>query len=204
MTYSLKRGALLLPILAPVLLAGCVSQADYNALQSRNQQLEQQLAAEQAHVNRLQEAVRYTVNTDLLFPSGGYQLTPAGKSIISKMASKLAADQHNKLIVSGYTDNTPIGPGLQRQGITSNQVLSEKRADAVMQYMISQGVKPELVEAKGFGDMQPVASNSTMQGRAQNRRVEVSIATPMPVPAAEPAALPEKPNPCPMSSGGCG
>jgi chemotaxis protein MotB len=57
----------------------------------------------------------------------------------------------------------------------SNQDLSQKRADAVMQYLISQGVNPSLVEAKGFGDADPVASNDTAQGRAKNRRVELAL-----------------------------
>jgi chemotaxis protein MotB len=77
--------------------------------------------------------------------------------------------------VSGYTDNAPIGEALRREGVASNQELSQKRADAVTQYLISQGVKPDLVSAQGFGDASPVASNDTTQGRAQNRRVELSL-----------------------------
>ena len=60
-------------------------------------------------------------------------------------------------------------------GVTSNEELSQKRADAVMQFLISQGVKPDLVSAKGFGEADPVATNNTAQGRAQNRRVELSL-----------------------------
>ena len=63
------------------------------------------------------------------------------------MAAILAPQQTTKINMNGYTDNTPIGPGLMRQGVTSNLILSQKRADNVMQYMISQGVKPE----PGFG-----------------------------------------------------
>ena len=77
--------------------------------------------------------------------------------------------------MNGYTDNAPIGPGLQKMGITSNQVLSQKRAETVMQFMISQGVKPDLVSARGYGEADPVAPNSTAQGRAQNRRVDITI-----------------------------
>jgi hypothetical protein len=65
---------------------------------------------------------------------------------------------------------------LQRQGITSNEILSQKRAENVMEYVVSLGVKPDLVSAQGFGDSNPVASNDTAQGRAQNRRVELSLA----------------------------
>ena len=95
--------------------------------------------------------------------------------MIANLAKKLAPTQQNHLIVSGYTDNAPIGPALQREGVTSNQELSQKRADAVMQYLISQGVKTKLISAQGFGDASPVASNDTAQGRAQNRRVELSL-----------------------------
>jgi chemotaxis protein MotB len=77
--------------------------------------------------------------------------------------------------VSGYTDNATIGPELRRQGVASNEELSQKRADAVMQFLISQGVNPSLVSAHGYGEADPVASNDTASGRAQNRRVELSL-----------------------------
>jgi catechol 2,3-dioxygenase-like lactoylglutathione lyase family enzyme len=63
-----------------------------------------------------------------------------------------------------------------RRPTPSNLILSQKRADNVMQYMISQGVNPNLVAAQGFGDASPVASNATPEGRAQNRRVELTLA----------------------------
>ena len=136
------------------------------------------MAAQSAQISRLQGAIKYTINSDLLFPSGGWQMSPEGQQIIAKMAVKLAPSQQNKIVVNGYTDNTPIGPELRRQGITSNQELSQKRADNVMQYIVSQGVNQDLISAKGWGDADPVASNATAQGRAQNRRVELTLAGP--------------------------
>jgi chemotaxis protein MotB len=171
----------LLPVIA---LAGCVSQSKYDALQAQNQQLqtqnsslEQQLAAQKQQVGRLQGAIKYTVNSDLLFAPGSWQMKEQGKVIIARMAAKLAPTQQNKLLVNGYTDNTPIGPALQQEGVTSNQILSERRAQAVMEYIISQGVKPDLIEAHGFGESNPVASNDTAKGRAANRRVELELAS---------------------------
>ena len=79
-------------------------------------------------------------------------MSDRGKQIIAGFAAKLAPTQQNKLLVSGYTDNAPIGPALQRQGITSNEILSQKRAENVMEYLVSQGVKPDLVSAQGFGE----------------------------------------------------
>jgi chemotaxis protein MotB len=163
-------------LLSTTMLTGCVVwRSDYDKLQSQNQQLQQQLAASQQQVSRLLGAIKYTVNSDLLFASGSWQMRPQGQQIIANLAKKLAPSQQNHLMVSGYTDNAPIGPALQRQGVTSNEELSQKRADAVMQYLISQGVRPDLVSAKGFGEADPVASNNTAPGRAQNRRVELSL-----------------------------
>jgi chemotaxis protein MotB len=77
------------------------------------------------------------------------------KQSIAKVAAILAPHQKTKIVVNGCTDTTPIGPGLMKEGITSNLILSQKRADAVMQYMISQGVKPSLISAQGFGEADP-------------------------------------------------
>jgi chemotaxis protein MotB len=170
-------------LLSATALTACVSQSKYDDLQTQNQQLQmqnsslsQQLVADKQQIARLQGAIKYTVNSDLLFASGGWEMREQGKAIISKMAAKLAPTQQNKILVNGYTDTTPVGPELQRQGIASNQELSQKRAESVMEYLISQGVKPDLVEAHGFGDAQPVASNDTAKGRAENRRVELTLA----------------------------
>jgi chemotaxis protein MotB len=173
---------MIVSLLSTTVLTGCVWKSDYDELQAKNDQLQQQLTAQSAEltasrqqISRLQGAIKYTVNSDLLFPPGGWQMSAQGKRIIAQMAAKLAPTQQNKLLVSGYTDNAPIGPALEREGITTNQVLSQKRAENVMQFLISQGVKPDLVSAQGFGDANPVASNATPKGRAQNRRVELSL-----------------------------
>ena len=165
---------------AVLLLSSCVSQQKYDALDQEYQQLQQsmnsEVGAQQMHIERLQNAIKVTVNGELLFPSGGWQMPAQAQQTIAKMAAILAPQQTTKINVNGYTDNTPIGPGLMRQGITSNLILSQKRADNVMQYMISQGVNPNLVSAQGFGDADPVAPNATPEGRAQNRRVELTLA----------------------------
>jgi chemotaxis protein MotB len=182
-TGPLKRSIVLAPLLGTVLLSGCVWKSDYDKVMAQNQQLQQQvttqsteIGTDKAQITRLQEAIKYTVNSDQLFAPGSWQMSAQGKQIIAKMASQLAPTQQNKILVTGYTDNAPIGGELQRQGVASNQVLSQKRSDAVMQYLISQGLKPNLVTARGLGDADPVASNDTAQGRPKNRRVELTLA----------------------------
>ena len=134
------------------------------------------MAADKVHVSRLQDAIKYTVNSDLLFRSGSWEMSKEGQEVIAKLAPRLAPFQQSKIVVNGYTDNASVGRALQRQGVTSNEVLSQKRAEAVMQYLISQGVRPDMIAARGFGEADPIASNTTAQGRAQNRRVEVTLA----------------------------
>jgi chemotaxis protein MotB len=172
---------------AALLMAGCVSQQKYDESQQRNaeleaqyQQLNQQMGSEVAsrdmHIERMQNAIKVSVNSQLLFPSGGWEMSNEAKTSIAKIAAILAPHQKNKINVNGYTDSTPIGPELAKQGVTTNMILSQKRADNVMQFMISQGVKPDMVSAHGFGEENPVASNDTPQGKSQNRRVELTIA----------------------------
>jgi chemotaxis protein MotB len=165
---------------ALLLLTGCVSQHKYDTLEADYQQLNQTLskevAANQMQITRLRDAIKVTVNSELLFPSGDWQMPVEAQRTISKIVPILAPKQQTKIMVNGYTDNVPIGPGLMRQGITNNLELSQKRADTVMQFMVSQGVNPNLVSAQGFGEADPVASNDTPEGRAKNRRVELTVA----------------------------
>jgi len=120
-------------------------------------------------------SVLYTVNSDLAFPPGGWELSPAGQELFAKLVRKLGPSQEHMLYVSGFTDSTPIGPELRARGIESNLQLSQMRADNVRAFLVSQGLNPRLVVSKGFGDADPVASNATAEGRAKNRRVELSL-----------------------------
>ena len=174
---------------AALLMAGCVSKQTYDESQQKNAELEQQynelnqamgaeVAGKNMQISRMQDAIKVSVNSELLFPSGGWEMSEGAKTSIAKIAAILAPHQTSKINVNGYTDSTPIGPGLKKEGITTNLILSQKRADNVMQYMISQGVKSNLVSAHGFGEADPVASNDTPAGKAQNRRVELTVASP--------------------------
>jgi chemotaxis protein MotB len=164
-------------------LMGCVSQSKYDDLEAQNQQLQQQnaamsqqIAADKTQIGRLQRVIKYTVNSDLLFPSGGWKISEQGKQIIAKMAAKLAPTQQNKINVNGYTDNAPNRPGASAGGHNFEPNIVAKTCRK--RYGISDfaGLNPSLVEAHGFGDAQPVASNKTPKGRAENRRVELTLA----------------------------
>ena len=141
------------------LLAACVPAQSYDNLQAQYDQLNQNLSNEiaqgQVHITRLQGAIKIAVNSELLFPSGGWQMPPAAAKTIAEMAPVLAPMQTAHLVVNGYTDNTPIGPELRQQGIDSNQQLSLKRAQTVMQYPDLSGGQSEPGVGPGFGGYEP-------------------------------------------------
>jgi chemotaxis protein MotB len=187
MSVFRSRSTLTALISAMLVLGGCVSQEKYNAqvqkndaLQARYDQLNQTMSSEinskGMHIERLQNAIKVTVNDQLLFPSGDWQMPATAQQTIAKMVPILAPMQQTNIAVNGYTDNVPIGPVLKRQGVTTNVILSQKRADNVMQFMIAKGVNPALIAAQGFGEADPVSSNDTPDGREQNRRVELTLA----------------------------
>jgi len=149
-----------------------VSQSSYDQVVAENQQLKAQLTQSQAEQ-------KFVEAGDLLFPPGGFQLSPAGQAELSNnMAPRLKAYQNVKIVVYGYTDNTPVGPQLRPQGITDNLVLSTRRASTVVTYLVAQGINPNIISAKGFGETHPASSNDTAEGRAANRRIEITVQGP--------------------------
>jgi chemotaxis protein MotB len=115
----------------------------------------------------MQAENKWVVAGDMLFPEGGYQLGAAGQHSLGQYVPRLQNLQNAKVVVYGYTDNLPVGPPLQRAGIKDKIDLSSRRADNVVAYFRAQGVNPNIISAKGFGDTHPVASNDTLDDRAK-------------------------------------
>jgi outer membrane protein OmpA-like peptidoglycan-associated protein len=103
------------------------------------------------------------------FVTGSSTLTAASKTMIKEGAKLLNSEQFKslKVEVRGHTDN--VGKP------ASNQILSEKRAKAVMNELVKNGVAADRITAKGYGDTMPIADNKTAAGRAQNRRVAFDV-----------------------------
>ena len=174
-----RSGALAMVPLTAVIASACVSQSSYDALLAQNQQLQAENQQLRAQTTALQREASFVEAGDLLFPPGGYQLSPAGQAeLANNIAPKLRGLVDAKVVVYGYTDNTPVGPELKRAGINDNLTLSSRRAGAVVTYLISQGVNPNIISAKGFGDTHPVAPNDTPTDRAKNRRIVITIQGP--------------------------
>ncbi|MBV8523923.1 MAG: OmpA family protein [Acetobacteraceae bacterium] len=168
---SRKQGHLAVAGIFALALSACASPMtqDANSLKSA-------LAGDPVEVTQQgNNSITLTSSADYLYPSGGWKLRPDAP-VLSKMVPTLSKLQNTNITVTGYTDNTPVGPQLQRMGIANNQDLSLKRAQTAVDFFKSQGVNPSLLSARGMGDANPVAPNDTPEGRAKNRRIEIALA----------------------------
>ena len=105
--------------------------------------------------------------SDVLFDTGKYTLRPLAREKLAKISGIVLAYPSLKLAIEGNTDSV----GTE----AFNQALSEKRAEAVRNYLTQQGVPESSTTATGFGKTRPIASNDTSEGRQQNRRVELIV-----------------------------
>jgi outer membrane protein OmpA-like peptidoglycan-associated protein len=104
---------------------------------------------------------------DVLFAFGKYDLKPDAQLKLAKLAGIIQAHPGLHLAIEGHTDN--VGSD------ETNMKLSQQRADAVRDFLINQGLAPDTVTAVGMGKADPVADNSTADGRQKNRRVEIIV-----------------------------
>jgi outer membrane protein OmpA-like peptidoglycan-associated protein len=108
-----------------------------------------------------------TLSGSVLFASNKDALLPAAQERLAQVAEALKTQEDHKIVVEGHTDS---------QGSdASNQTLSERRAQAVVSFLISKGVPVEQIKAQGLGMSRPIADNKSAEGRANNRRVEIIV-----------------------------
>jgi len=123
---------------------------------------------ELARVKEEARGLVITLDGSVLFASGKWDLLPIAKVKLDKVAEVLQdQDDSKKIVVEGHTDS--MGSDAK------NLDLSQRRAEAVRSYLVSQGVKPERIKAVGKGETVPVADNKSPEGRANNRRVEIVV-----------------------------
>jgi outer membrane protein OmpA-like peptidoglycan-associated protein len=121
-----------------------------------------------AQVKEEQRGTVITLDGQVLFVTAKAELLPIAKDRLNQVAKSLKELDDDKLVsIEGFTDS--------RGADDTNMKLSQDRANAVKDYLVSQGVKPEKVRAIGRGEGSPVASNDTPEGRANNRRVEIVV-----------------------------
>lgn len=104
---------------------------------------------------------------DVLFESGQAKLTPDAMRKLYPLAAILKENPNRQINIEGHTDSSGSA--------SINRELSQQRADAVRDFLVSVGVTPERITARGYGETNPVASNTNEEGRRENRRVEIVV-----------------------------
>jgi outer membrane protein OmpA-like peptidoglycan-associated protein len=164
-------------------MAAQKAAAEQAALQAKEQAARDEAARAQAAtaalraqlLQQLNEVLQTTdtprglvVNmADVLFETGKYALSQDAQLKLAKLSGIIQAHPGLNLAIEGHTDTTGSAD--------FNMKLSQQRADTVREFLISQGLSPDTITAKGMGQDNPVADNSTAAGRKQNRRVEIIV-----------------------------
>jgi type VI secretion system protein ImpK len=133
--------------------------------------LKNEIAAGTVSVDEDAHHSSVTFRGDSMFPPGAAAVKTSMTPLVTKIAGEIAKVP-GKVTVLGYTDNLPI----KSRQFASNEALSEERATQIMQMLQTAGVPAARLEAVGRGDADPIGDNATVQGRAQNRRVEITVA----------------------------
>ena len=145
--------------------------------------LDKEIKAGQIKLSELQGKVTVRLSERVRFSSGSATVSTDGQATLRKITDAFASVKDRIIRVEGHTDNVPI----HNQHFPSNWELSAARAIAVVRFFQDRGLDPKPLGAAGYAEYQPIAPNDTPDGRAENRRIEISLAAPI-------EALPE-PNP---------
>lgn len=130
--------------------------------------LREKLQGTGVSVTRLENGgIQLNMPGNVSFPTNEYQLLPSFYETLDSVAIVLKEYSKTAIQVTGHTDSTG--------SFEHNQQLSERRAASVKNYLVTQGVASNRLHSNGYGPRYPIASNSTAQGRAANRRVEIQI-----------------------------
>jgi chemotaxis protein MotB len=164
--------------------------------QSLEDEMRKALESKEVTISELRGKLTVNILDRILFDSGEAELKPEGQKILEKIAGVLVQHTNRQVHVIGHTDDVPI-----RRKFASNWELSTARATAAVRFLQEKaGVDPRRLGAVGHGEFHPVAPNTTAEGRAKNRRIEVVILpqefaaagevklSATPVPAAPPPA----------------
>ncbi len=118
--------------------------------------------------------VRLLLSETILFPSGEARLSAGGKRVLQSILHVLRNHSENRIIVEGHTDDIPIRGKLKLR-FRNNWSLSSARSLAVLNFMLDTGMRGERLESRAYGRHRPIAENSTPEGRARNRRIELIL-----------------------------
>jgi chemotaxis protein MotB len=150
-----------------------LSEQEQREFESAKAELEKRLRGEKGvSVGINERGLVVTFLAEVLFDSGKAKIRSGAHDVLDKVAKVMNEKISGRNIaVEGYTDNEPI----KKSGWKSNWELSTARATSVLHYLEERGLEPKKLQATGYGEYRPVASNDTVEGRQKNRRVEIII-----------------------------
>lgn len=146
--------------------------------------LQKQIQAGQVELSQLKDRMTVKLKDRILFASGSASLNPEGRKALDAVAGAFKDLQGKNVLVAGYTDDVRVSKGLPYK---DNWDLSSARAIAVVRYLVSKGVPPEMLAAAGYSQFRPLAPNDSPANRSVNRRIEIALTA-----ADEPAAADAK------------
>jgi outer membrane protein OmpA-like peptidoglycan-associated protein len=130
-------------------------------------ELRRQTAGTGVDVYRQGDELVLRMPSGITFPVDRYEIQPQFQSTLDQVAQTLSSYNQTYIDVLGHTDSTGSD--------AYNQALSERRAQSVSNYLAGRGVAQARIATRGYGEGQPIASNDTDSGRAENRRVEIKV-----------------------------
>ena len=137
--------------------------------------LNQEVKMGQVKVTQLRDKLSVNLVEKILFNSGDAEIKKEGLEVLTKVGDILKTVEGKEIRIEGHTDNIPIGTQLKTK-YQSNWHLAAARAINVAVYLqYGVGVNPEMLSIAGYSSYRPIADNSTPEGRAQNRRIEIVL-----------------------------
>lgn len=137
--------------------------------------LQEQVEAGEITITRIADHLKVKIVDRIIFPSGEAELTESGVKVLRQVGEILKQAKSRRIKVEGHTDNVPIHPNIKSK-FDSNWELSVARATNVVRFLSEEvGLDARNLEASGFGEFRPIATNKTRRGRAKNRRIEIRL-----------------------------
>ena len=136
--------------------------------------MKNEIAQGQVTISELKGKLTVNMEAAILFDSGKADVKPEGLNILGKMVTTLKGVTDKAIRIEGHTDNVQISGGLTRT-FPTNWELSAARAINVTKFLQQQGLDPAYLSAAAFAEHKPVADNSTREGKAKNRRIEITL-----------------------------
>ncbi len=152
---------------AGAIIGGVAGAAIGNYMDQQEAALRQQMQGTGVEVTRQDNNIVLTMPDAITFDFGQAGVKPQFYGVLNNLATTLNQFPETRVQIAGHTDN--VGSD------AANLQLSQQRANSVRSYMASNGVDPQRMQAVGYGESRPIADNSTDYGRAQNRRVEITL-----------------------------